>query len=99
MPRNGWPCRDRGTYQQVDGKVNVNMGSQAMDESTPDQERKTAFEQAGEEERISLLSEFVYFLRDNKKWWLTPIFLVMALVGALAMLSGSGAAPFIYTMF
>jgi hypothetical protein len=46
-----------------------------------------------------LISEFWDFLRHNKKWWLTPIVLVLLLVGALVLLAGSSAAPFIYTLF
>ena len=53
-------------------------------------------ESAGEQ---SLLSEFVDFLKTNKKWWLAPIVIVMLLIGALVLLSGSAAAPFIYTLF
>jgi hypothetical protein len=39
------------------------------------------------------------FLRFNKKWWLTPIILVLLLLGVLIMLGGTAAAPFIYTLF
>ena len=35
----------------------------------------------------------------NKKWWLAPIVLAVLLIGALVVLSGSAAAPFIYTLF
>ena len=45
----------------------------------------------------SLLREFWDFLRDNKKWWLLPILLVLLIFGILIFLSGTGAAPFIYT--
>jgi hypothetical protein len=45
------------------------------------------------------LSEFWFFLRNNKKWWLTPIIVVLLLVALLVLLSGSPAAPFIYTLF
>ena len=45
------------------------------------------------------LAEFVAFLRHNKKWWLTPIILFMLLVAGLVVLAGTGAAPFIYTLF
>jgi hypothetical protein len=38
-------------------------------------------------------------LREHKKWWLTPIILVLILVGILVVLGGTGAAPFIYTVF
>ncbi len=49
--------------------------------------------------RPSLLTEFCFFLLHNKKWWLTPIILVLLLVGLLAVLGGTAAAPFIYTLF
>ena len=45
------------------------------------------------------LSEFGYFLRHTKKWWLTPIIISLLLLGALVVLAGTGAAPFIYTLF
>ena len=46
-----------------------------------------------------MLGELVAFLRDNKRWWLTPIVVVLLLVGALLVLGGTPAAPFIYTLF
>ena len=46
-----------------------------------------------------ILGEFWLFLRDNKKWWLTPIIVVLLLVALLIVLGGTGAAPFIYTLF
>ncbi len=50
-------------------------------------------------EERSLLSELVDFLKTNKKWWLAPILMVLLSLGALLLLSGSAAAPFIYTLF
>ena len=38
-------------------------------------------------------------LKYNKKWWLTPIILVLLLFGALVIMGGSNYAPFIYTLF
>ena len=49
--------------------------------------------------RTSLATEFWDFLKHNKKWWLLPILIVVLALGALVFLSGSGAAPFIYTLF
>jgi hypothetical protein len=46
-----------------------------------------------------IVREFLDFLMHNKKWWLTPIILVLLLVTVLIVLSGSAAAPFIYTLF
>ncbi len=58
-----------------------------------------AFERQAEEAPPSLLAEFGDFLVHNKKWWLTPIVLVLAMVGLLVTLSTSAVAPFIYPMF
>jgi hypothetical protein len=39
-------------------------------------------------------------MRERKKYWLLPIMLMMALFGALIVLThGSAVAPFIYTVF
>ena len=49
---------------------------------------------------MSFIKELWQFMRHRKKFWLVPIFLVMALFGGLIVLSqGSAVAPFIYTMF
>ena len=40
------------------------------------------------------------FLRTRKKWWLTPIVLIMILLGALILFAGNPAvSPFIYALF
>lgn len=49
--------------------------------------------------RTGLLREFWDFLKHNKKWWLTPILIVILLVGLLVMLTATGAGPFIYALF
>jgi hypothetical protein len=49
---------------------------------------------------MSLLKEFLEFLKERKKYWLFPILFVLVLFGALIILSqGSVVAPFIYTIF
>jgi hypothetical protein len=47
----------------------------------------------------SFLGELWDFTRHNKKWWLTPLILVLLLLGALIAIGGTSAAPFIYTLF
>lgn len=59
----------------------------------------TDFAALGQQRRNTMVGEFLLFLRQNKKWWMLPILLVLALLTALVLLSGSGAAPFIYTIF
>ncbi len=58
-----------------------------------------AFERASHEKSPSLVSEFLQFIVQNKKWWLIPILLAFGLIGLLVVLSSTGAAPFIYTLF
>jgi mannose/fructose/N-acetylgalactosamine-specific phosphotransferase system component IID len=53
------------------------------------------FQQQADQAPPGLLAEFVDFLLHNKKWWLTPIILVLLLLGVLVILSASGL-PFIY---
>jgi Family of unknown function (DUF5989) len=49
---------------------------------------------------LSFLREFWSFLRSRKKYWLLPIFVMMAALGGLlALTKGSAIAPFIYTIF
>jgi len=57
------------------------------------------FKQAASAGRTSMVAEFWQFLAHNKKWWLLPIALVFFLLGALMLLGGTAAAPFIYTLF
>ena len=49
---------------------------------------------------MSFVKDLWKFLRVRKKFWLAPLLLVMALLGALIVLAqGSAVAPFIYTLF
>src|SRR5260370_352710 len=49
---------------------------------------------------ISFLREFAAFLLERKKYWLLPVFIVMAIFGGLIVLTkGTADAPFIYTLF
>jgi hypothetical protein len=58
-----------------------------------------SFESQAAEKPASLVAEFLEFLGQNKKWWMLPILIVMLLLGVLIFLSGTAAAPFIYTLF
>ena len=72
---------------------------EAVDEAVEEATREDDFLAAAEAPQVGLVVEFVDFLKYNKKWWLTPILLVLALITALVILSTTGAAPFIYTLF
>ena len=49
--------------------------------------------------RAGFLYEFWAFLRHTRKWWLLPIVAVLVLLGLLTLVSGTAAAPFIYSLF
>lgn len=57
------------------------------------------FAQMAEEKQPGFLREFWFFLRHNRKWWLTPILIVLFLLIALVIISQTPLAPFIYPFF
>ena len=49
---------------------------------------------------MEFLKELWEFLRVRKKLWLSPIIIVMLILGGLLIIAqGSVVAPFIYTLF
>jgi hypothetical protein len=50
--------------------------------------------------KARVFAELWQFLQQEKKYWLTPIVLVLVLFGLLIVFAQSSAiAPFIYTLF
>jgi len=62
-------------------------------------DQPTEFEELGRMEQTSQVDDFLYFFKQSRKWWLLPVVALLAVLGAIAMFSGSAAAPFIYTLF
>jgi hypothetical protein len=54
---------------------------------------------AAAERQGNVVSELWYFLKHSKKWWLLPIVVVLLSFAVLMALSGTAAAPFIYSLF
>ncbi|MEE2982479.1 MAG: DUF5989 family protein [Pseudomonadota bacterium] len=49
---------------------------------------------------LDLLKDLWGYMRENKKYWLAPIIIIMVLLGGLIVLAqGSAVAPFVYTLF
>ena len=65
----------------------------------PKEDQDNFEEISKEENSFGLLKEFLFMLKHNKKWWLTPIILVLLVFGALILMGSSTYAPFIYTLF
>ena len=57
-----------------------------------------AFEDAAVSD-TSLVRELWELVCHTKKWWLLPVLVAFLLAGAMLLLSGSAAAPLIYTLF
>jgi hypothetical protein len=50
--------------------------------------------------KSQVVREFFEFLKQEKKYWLAPIAIVLVLFGLLLVFAQSSAvAPFIYTLF
>ncbi len=64
-----------------------------------EESNKSEFENLEDEEQLSIVAEFALFIKENRAWWMVPILLVLGGVGILVLLSSTGAAPFIYTLF
>lgn len=47
----------------------------------------------------SLVGEFVFFLRERKKWWLVPMVGLFLVFVALVFFGSSPLSTFIYTLF
>ncbi len=65
----------------------------------PAEAQASQFARQANEAPPGLIAEFIDFLLHNKKWWLTPIILVMALLGMFVFMAQSAAGPFIYSLF
>jgi hypothetical protein len=51
-------------------------------------------------ENTRILKEIFTLIKENKKWWLIPIFLIFALVSFLMIIAGgSSILPAIYALF
>ena len=57
------------------------------------------FESQAQQASPGLVREFWDFLRLNRKWWLTPIIVVLLLVGLFLVITGTGLGPLLYTLF
>ena len=57
------------------------------------------FLEESEQPEGGIVREFVAFLYSNSKWWLSPIIVILLLMGLLIVLGGTPLAPFIYSLF
>lgn len=67
-----------------------------MTDPTPESNR---FAELARSRRRSVWLDVWQLLSEHKKWWLTPIVVMMLLLGWLTLFAGGSAAPFLYTLF
>ena len=67
---------------------------------TPSGRDRDDFQSSAGRRPPSLGLELLEFVVRGKRWWLTPILLVLALLSLFALLAGvAPVAPFIYSLF
>lgn len=69
------------------------------DRDRADDGRSATFSAEARGRRHGTVRELAKFLRDSKKWWLTPIVLSLLLLALIVVLGGTAAAPWLYTLF
>jgi len=89
---DGWGCSGYASRSFI---PNMELCSTMIKSKNPSAD----FEQSAELVEPGLVREFWEFLQFNKKWWLTPIVIVLLLVGFLIFMSGTAAAPIMYTIW
>ena len=79
--------------------MNAGWRSENMSEQINEQTGACEFTELAKKKRASFITEYIYMLRNNRKYWMLPLILVFLAFGALMVASSSGLAPFIYTLF
>ena len=64
-----------------------------------DRAKADAFAAEASAPERGLVRELIAFVRDNGRWILVPILVVLLLVGILIALASTAAAPLIYPLF
>jgi len=50
--------------------------------------------------KFGIAKEFLFFLKQEKKWWLIPLVVIFMLIGLFIIFAESSAlAPFLYPLF
>ena len=49
--------------------------------------------------RTSIFSEFIFFVKECKSYWIVPLIVILLLMALLVTLGSTAVAPFIYTLF
>ncbi|MDC0743925.1 DUF5989 family protein [Polyangium mundeleinium] len=58
-----------------------------------------SFEEAARTARQSTLRDAFAYLRETRKLWLSPVLVILLILGLVLALSGTVLSPLIYTLF
>jgi hypothetical protein len=67
--------------------------------SDPGRDEASRFAEELQQKKPGMIREMWGLIRDNKKWWLTPVIVMALLLGAFMLLFSSPLSPLIYTLF
>jgi hypothetical protein len=76
-----------------------------MPQTSPPQDKDesvrapSSFEEATRTARQSTLRDALAYLRETRKLWLSPVLVILLLLGLVLALSGTVLSPLIYTLF
>jgi len=76
-----------------------NIDNDPMGDSERVENTKQELRMEADKARVSLAGELWYLVCNERKWWLVPLLLSVALVAVAVFMTSSAAAPFIYTLF
>jgi len=62
-------------------------------------ETENTFERESQSRPRGISVEFLDFLIHNKKWWLTPIIIILLIFSLFIVLTNTAIGPFIYVLF
>ncbi len=71
--------------------------NEPRDQAPTPQQRE--FARQARSKRGGLLREYFDLVRTSGKYWLAPVILMLLLLAGLILLSGTAAAPLLYTLF
>jgi len=80
-------------------KQKASSASSGIDDAPRGDDAGAEFRRQAEGRQSGVVDEMLYMLSTNKMWWLAPILVVLMILGAVIVLGGTAAAPFIYTLF
>ena len=65
----------------------------------PPPDSDDTFKRESQSPQRGIIAEFLDFLIHNKKWWLTPIIVVLLIFSFFIVLTNTAIGPFIYVLF